>query len=102
MDVNSALEYELRWNFADLRYDQVLKGSMYRQEHMPLAPKFSQISLGGLGGRREVSPFEVYTPSESDDEVISNDVNDKVISMTFILKRTKIILLFEVCSLFNQ
>ena len=51
--------------------------------------------------RRAVSPFEVYTPSESDDEVISNDVNDKVISMTFILKRTKIILLFEVCSLFN-
>ena len=52
-------EFEKRWNFTDLRYDQVLKGSMYRQEHMPLAPKFSQISLGGLGGRREVSPFEV-------------------------------------------
>ena len=63
-------EYERRWNFADLRYDQVLKGSMYRQEHMPLAPKFSHISLGGFGGN---------------DEVISNDVNDKVISMTFIL-----------------
>ena len=30
------VEYELRWNFADLRYDQVLKGSKYRQEHMPL------------------------------------------------------------------
>ena len=74
--MNGALEYESRWNFADLRYDQVLKGSMYRHEQMPLAPKFSHISLGGFGGRREVSPFEVYTPSESDDEVIS---------MTFIL-----------------
>ena len=76
--MNGALENELRWNFADLRYDQVLKGSMYCQEHMPHTPKFSHISLDGFGGRREVSPFEVYV-SESDDEVNSNDVNDKVL-----------------------
>ena len=29
-------EFELRWNYAERRYDRELKGSAYKQQHQPL------------------------------------------------------------------
>ena len=29
-------EYECRWNYAELKYDKVLKKSSFKQEHQPL------------------------------------------------------------------
>ena len=29
-------EYEWRYNYAELKYDKVVKGSSYKQEHQPL------------------------------------------------------------------
>ena len=29
-------EFEMRWNYAERRYDRELKGSAYKQQHQPL------------------------------------------------------------------
>ena len=45
-------EFEMRWNYAERRYDRELKGSAYKQQHQPLGG-FAAI-YGGFASPPEV------------------------------------------------